>query len=605
MELIDKKVSKIHNYIYANEGLGNEEVLNEFLKLFYCKILDEQKSNILSKNINNDEIIENVNNLYEEYKEKLKGIVDSKEKINLKKETIIYVISELKDVKFNAISADTKGHILQKIIDRSYRENRGQFFTPAPVVDFMVKMINPKKGEKGCDPASGTGGFMFRSLEHVSEQSKITSKEIENVYFYDISKSLIKLIAMRMMFEFSYNEPNFSVKDSISEDFEMNFDYVLTNPPFGTQGKILDKKILAKYKLGTDEKGNPLKAQVPDILFVEKVINILKEGGRGAIILPDGDFENPSQEYFRKFLIDNVKIDAVISLPDGTFIPYGTGVKSSIIFFTKISKEKITKEIETNYNVFYGRINKLGYSFSKHSKDLVLSNGKMDEDYSNIIESYYSKKYNDNAYLIPINEIINNKYIFSESFHSPIYKRVIDKIKGNNYKPLKDLVEFNYSKSKIDKNSNYNYIEIADINSYTSEIINSTEMLGEDLPSRASYILKENDIIVATSGNSIGTRKQSKALVTKSFDGCICTNGFTVMKAVNISPYYLLSFFNSNNFLDQVLKYKYGTAIPCIGRDDFENILVPILPEKEMKLREARIKKAIELRDEAFRLMQN
>lgn len=605
MELIDKKISKIHNYIYANEGLGNEDVLNEFLKIFYCKILDEQEKNVLSKNITSDEIIENVNTLYEEYKEKLKGIIDQKEKINLKKETIIYVISELKDVKFNSISADTKGHILQKIIDRSYRENRGQFFTPAPVVDFMVKMINPKKGEKGCDPASGTGGFMFRALEHVSEKSKITSKEIENVYFYDISKSLIKLIAMRMMFEFSYNEPNFSVRDSISEDYDMTFDYVLTNPPFGSQGKILDSKILTKYKLGTDENGKTLKAQVPDILFVEKVVNILKDGGRGAIILPDGDFENPSQEYFRKFLLDNVKIDAIVSLPDGTFIPYGTGVKSSIIFFTKLSKEKLTKELESNYNVFYGKISKLGYSFSKHSKDLILPNGEIDEDYNLIVDAYHSKKYNDNAYTVCINDIIQNKHIFSESFHSPIYKRVIDKIKGGNYKPLNELVEFNYKKEKINKDNNYNYIEIADINSYTSEIINSTEMLGEDLPSRASYKLEENDIIVATSGNSIGTKKQSKALVTKNFEGCICTNGFTVMKATNVSPYYLLSFFNSDDFLDQVLKYKYGTAIPCIGREDFENILVPILSDKEMKLKEARIKKAIELRDEAFKLMQN
>lgn len=605
MELIDKKISKIHNYIYANEGLENEEVLNEFLKIFYCKILDEQENNVFSKTLTSDEIIETVNILYNRYKEKLKGIVDSKEKINLKKETIIYVISELKDVKFNSISADTKGHILQKIIDRSYRENRGQFFTPAPVVDFMVKMINPKKGEKGCDPASGTGGFMFRALEHVSEHSKITPNEISNVYFYDISKSLIKLIAMRMMFEFSYNEPNFFVRDSISEDYDTNFDYVLTNPPFGTQGKILDSKILSKYELGTDENGKSLRAQVPDILFVEKVVKILKYGGRGAVVLPDGDFENPSQEYFRKFLINNVKIDAIVSLPDGTFIPYGTGVKSSIIFFTKLTKDKLVKELESNYKVFYGKITKLGYSFSKHSKDLILANGETDEDYTNIINAFHSNIYNDNAYLVSINEIIENKHIFSESFHSPVYKRAIEKIKGNNYKKLNKLVEFNYSKEKIDKNSNYNYIEIADINSYTSEIINSTEMLGEDLPSRASYILKENDIIVATSGNSIGTKKQSKALVTRNFEGCICTNGFTVMKATKISPYYLLSFFNSDDFLGQVLKYKYGTAIPCIGRDDFENILVPILSDKEMKLRESRIKKAIELREEAFKLMQN
>ena len=83
MELIDKKINKIHNYIYANEGLGNEEVLNEFLKIFYCKILDEQEGNIFSRANTVGEVLERVEILYDNYKSKLKGIVDWKEKINL------------------------------------------------------------------------------------------------------------------------------------------------------------------------------------------------------------------------------------------------------------------------------------------------------------------------------------------------------------------------------------------------------------------------------------------------------------------------------------------------------------------------------------------
>ena len=93
-------------------------------------------------------------------------------------------------------------------------------------------------------------------------------------------------------------------------------------------------------------------------------------------------------------------------------------------------------------------------------------------------------------------------------------------------------------------------------------------------------------------------------MVTKNFEGCICTNGFAVMKATKISPYYLLHFFNSEDFLKQILKYKYGTAIPCIGREDFENILVPIPTDREISKIEERIKKAIQLRDEALRLLQ-
>ncbi len=603
MEKLNKKIHKIHNYIYANEGLSNSETLNEFLKIFYCKILDEKKGGELNKLSNDSDIINHLQSLYVELKQKLDGLMDKNEKIELTNETLIFIVNELKDIELNSYSADIKGHILQRIIDRSYRESRGQFFTPPQVVDFVVKMIEPRKEEIGCDPASGTGGFMFSALEYIYKNETTENIDLNNIFFCDISKSLVKLIAMRMMFEFSGDMHNYCVKNSITDSFNQEFDYVLTNPPFGTQGKISDKNILSKYELGCDGNGKTLNAQVPDILFVEKVIKILKIGGRAAIVLPDGDFENPSLEYVRKFLIENVKIDAVVSLPDGTFIPYGTGVKSSIIFLTKVKKTDLDKLIESNYTVFYGRITKLGYTFSKHSKDELNEDGSLLEDYNDIVRAYKTSEYSDKAYLVNISKIIQNNHMLSESFYSPEYERIIDSIMKKKFSPLKDLVEFKYKKERIDSEKEYSYIEIADVNAYTSEIINSTDMLGEDLPSRASYMLEEGDILVATSGNSIGTQKQAKAIVTEKYNGCICTNGFTVFKAKNISAYYLLRFFNSEAFLKQMLKYKYGTAIPCVGREDFERILVPIPEEKELRFIENNIMRAIELRNEAMRLM--
>ena len=593
MEILDKKISKIHNYIYANEGLSNSETLNEFLKIFYCKILDEKGDNKLKDIKNSDDVKKIMDELYPIYLERMNGLVDdSEKKIALRDATLLYVINELNDITLTDMGADAKGHILQRIIDRSYRESRGQFFTPAPVVDFIVQMVDPKLGEWGCDPASGTGGFMFSALEYMSEKGEIDESQLSKMHFYDISKALIKLIAMRMMFEFSDYEVHYEVKDSIMEDYEYKYDYVLTNPPFGTQGKILDKKILSKYALGTDDEGKVLKSQVPDILFTEKVIKILKNGGRAAIVLPDGDFENPTLEYFRRYLVENVRIDAVVSLPDGTFIPYGTGVKSSILFITKM-------KMHDDYDVFYGKINKLGYTFSKHSKDEFKGDGSVDEDYSAIVDAYYSHKYTNDAYTVKISRIKANSYVMSESFYSPVYERTIDNIKSGNYAYLKDVVDINYNKIKIEKDKQYSYVEIADVNAYSSEIINSTELLGEELPSRASYRLKKNDLIVATSGNSIGTAKQAKALVTDTYVDCICTNGFTVMSAKDLSVYYLLYFFNSEEFLNQILKYKYGTAIPCVSRSDFENILVPLPDDARMNEIVSRIKRAVELREEA------
>ena len=148
MENLNKKIHKIHNYIYANEVLSNSETLNEFLKIFYCKILDEKNGGQLYKLSADKDVINHLQNLYSELKNKLDGLMDKNESIELTSETLIYIVNELKDIELNSYSADIKGHILQRIIDRSYRESRGQFFTPPQVVDFVVKMIEPPKEEK-------------------------------------------------------------------------------------------------------------------------------------------------------------------------------------------------------------------------------------------------------------------------------------------------------------------------------------------------------------------------------------------------------------------------------------------------------------------------
>ncbi|MBP3546765.1 MAG: N-6 DNA methylase [Alphaproteobacteria bacterium] len=602
MDNIDKKILKIHNYIYANDGLSNAETLTEFLKIFYCKILDENDGNMFLLLTNEADILRRVNNLYKSFQTKLNNVVKTSEKINLKDRTIIFIISELRDINIKNISSDIKGHIMQKIIDRSYRESRGQFFTPAPVVDFIVKMIAPKKNELGSDPASGTGGFLFAALDYISNTKKITIEDIKNMYFSDISKNLIQLILMRMMFEYSIDDFNYYTEDSIAKDVTPKYDFVITNPPFGTQGKVDDPKILSKYDLSYDGK-KYLSSQVPDILFVEQIIKSLKYGGRAAVVLPDGDFENPSLQYFREFLVNNVKIDAIVSLPDGTFIPYGTGVKSSIIFFTKQNSTYLNKIKNENYSIFYARIHKLGYTFSKHSKSVYTKEGAIDEDYSQVLDAYKKGNYNENSYLVSINEIERNNYILAEHFYSPVYSQLINSIKQNKYAMLKDLVSFRNSKEKINIDEKYTYIEIGDVSPYINEITNSTSLLGDELPSRASYIVHTGDVIVAVAGNAIGTEKHAKAIVSDKYDGCICTNGFIVLSPIKVSAYFILSFLNSEYFLKQVLKYKYGTAIPCISKEDLGNVVVPIPDDEKMREIENRIKRAYNLRKEANELL--
>jgi type I restriction enzyme M protein len=151
--------------------------------------------------------------------------------------------------------------------------------------------------------------------------------------------------------------------------FEEAFDIILTNPPFGSQGKIKEKTFLKRYDLG--HKWNSLgdsfvktdtilSGQVPDILFIERCLDFLKPGGRMAIVLPNGDLENLSLRYLRKYIQNRAELLAVLLLPSDTFIPFGTGVKASILFLQK----KPISNTETQ-SVFFGEIQKLGYTANK------------------------------------------------------------------------------------------------------------------------------------------------------------------------------------------------------------------------------------------------
>ncbi len=567
---INSAISKIHNYIYANEGLNNFEVLDVLLKVLYCKSYDELNNNFLEKAYSESELYKTALILLEDLKNAYPNMFSPSDTFSIKEQSVIYIFNELSQFKITELGTDLKGHIIQRIIDRSFREGRGQFFTPSSIVDFIVKMINPKKGELGCDPACGTGGFIFSALEHISTFSNISTEDVNNVFFYDISRSLAKLIAMRLMFEFGIKEPNLYIRDTLASPIDFQFDYILSNPPFGSQGRITDTTILSKYVLGKDEKGKLYSSQVPDILFIEKIILSLKDGGRAAIVLPDGNFENPSSDYIRKYIFNNCKINAIISLPDGSFIPYGTGVKASILFITKDSNA-----YKNPYYIYFGRINKLGYTFSKHSKPLQKEDGSIDEDYSDVLNKYKNKTYDDFNFVVSSNEIIYNNYNLAYNKYCLAWQKVVNTIQEKPFSKIFDVCSVVTKKEKIHHEEIYKYVEIGNISTENCEIVSCSILKGSDLPSRASYRLEENDIIVAIAGNAIGTNYGAKAIVSKEYAGAICTNGFIVLRKATISPYLLLNFFNTKEFQAQVIQSKYGTAIPTISKEDFVNISFP------------------------------
>ena len=187
---------------------------------------------------------------------------------------------------------------------------------------------------------------------------------------------------------------------------------------------------------------------------------------------------------------------------------------------------------------------------------------------------------NEDVFSINKNELHYSRLDYE--FYKPSYRKTENILLKRGAKRLGDLIKIKKSKSgKLrQKDLTVRYVELSDISTQYNEVINSTELPVYELPSRASYELKEGEIITAVAGNSIGTNSHASAYVTKDYDGCICTNGFRVFSVdeKKLNPFYLLYFLKSKYFLDQVFRFRTGAAIPSILDSDLLNILI-LVPE--------------------------
>lgn len=646
----------IHNHIYANEGYSTNEVFDELIKILMIKFVDEKKDNndkldfyiteeeseLIQKDKGNM-FTNRINKLYEEVIMTYSNIFNKNDTLKLSSKVLAFTVSQLQRYNLFSMDNDIKGLIFQKVIGRGQKGERGQFFTPDPIVDFMVNFLKPKSNELVMDPACGTGGFLRQVISYTrknsSEDYNMKDYINNNIFGIEINPNIARVANLRFIFEGSSasnviccnalnefdelkncNKKNNDYSDKIIE--KESVDIILTNPPFGSQGKISDKTLLSNFDLGYrwDKKGKTnkiLNGQVPDILFIERSINLLKENGKMGIILPDGDLENQSLQYIRDYIKDKCNVLAVIKLPEQAFIPFGTGVKTSILFLQKKAKDVI--DIQNN-KVFFARIDKLGYSYNKTSNieykkndggNLILdeyNNPIIEEDYTDVINSYERYKStgelieDDKCFLIDSSKL-NERFDFE--FYQPKYMDNINILKKQNAVPLNSIANILRGKDNIlkEKNRIVEYVEISDVNQDYSEILSSTKMLVHQLPSRASFKINTGDIITSVSGNAIGTPKHASALVNETFDNAICTNGFRVIKPFAIDPYYLLYFLRSDYFLNQILRLRTGAAIPSLYDKDFNNVLVLLPDEKIIESISKKVKLSYKLREEAKEIL--
>ena len=345
---------------------------------------------------------------------------------------------------FQDIQGDVYEMLLSEIASAG---KNGQFRTPRHIIKLIAELVDPKLGNRVVDPACGTGGFLLGAYQYMvtklnKDQSEITADEDgfkrssvsklltekvstilnDSLYGYDIDVTMVRLGLMNLMMH-GVDTPHIDYKDTLSKSFNesSHYDIVMANPPF--TGSIDKGDINESFTLSTTK---------TELLFVERIFNLLTNGGSAGVIVPQGVLFGSGKAFVsaRKILIDKCELKAVITIPSGVFKPYA-GVSTAILIFTKGGETQ---------KVWFYDMQSDGYSLDDKRAKLD-GNG----DLQDIVEKYKSReseKENDHKkkfFFVPKDEIVAENYDLSMSrykedvFEEIEYEKpaeIIKKLKG-------------------------------------------------------------------------------------------------------------------------------------------------------------------------------
>ena len=329
----------------AGSGIGNistEGTAKNIINLLFCKMMDEKgardQNAIMDFRFDGREpphrVAARVRRLFAKVPRHYGDVVPHEETISLDDKTISAIVAVLQKYRLLGSRRDVVGDAFEVFIGPALAGDEGQFFTPRMVVDTMVKMVGVCLDERVLDPACGSGGFltvcMKRLFEAINEEVSEDAQEQErrrvaqrSLFGVDKNQFLAR-VAKAYMAILGDGSTNILCDDSLLPRAKWGgktqgavglgvFDVVLTNPPFGKNLQV-DKSVSAQYELGSATGNVP-----PQILFLERCLEFLREGGRMGIVLPEGIFGNPQHRRVRDWLLRHAEVVALVSLPAAAF----------------------------------------------------------------------------------------------------------------------------------------------------------------------------------------------------------------------------------------------------------------------------------------------
>lgn len=350
---------------------------------------------------------------------------------------------------------DSKGDLYEYLLSKvATAGTNGQFRTPRHIIKMMVELVKPQSSDKIIDPAMGSAGFLIEAQEYLRKNhsdmflNADLREHFNNHMFYgnDMDRTMLRIGAMNMLLH-GVDNPNISYRDSLSEqnkDVE-KYSLVLANPPF--KGSL-------DYEAVSADLLKVAKTKKTELLFLALFLRILKKGGRAAVIVPDGVLFGSSKAHkqIRKEILENNKLDAVISMPSGVFKPYA-GVSTAILVFTKTGS---VGSGGTDKVWFYD-MKADGFSLDDKRQEVKENDIPDIIERFNHLESEVERKRTEQSFFVPLEEIESNDYDLSiNKYKEIVYEKV-------EYEPTDVIL------GKIEELENQIQTEMAELKKLLSE----------------------------------------------------------------------------------------------------------------------------------------
>lgn len=385
---LTKIFTQSHQALWGGGKRNPSEAFDEFDKLVFCKIWDEKHPRKtgepydfqIFRNEEPQDLLNRIKKIYAIGERDAPEVFSDGIKLN--EQEVLTIVKYLQRINLNKTDLDSKGKAFETFMGAFFRGEFGAYFTPRPIVKFIVDCLPINHKSRVLDTSCGSGGFLLYALDKVREQANeyyhpVNNEKDHYKYWHDfaeknlfgieINDQIARTAKMNMIIH-DDGHTNVIASDGLLTDHEMqqksgnkefkygSFDFIITNPPFGSSIKLSEKAYLSLYSLGSKEidwldikvevtkKKSPRDSQSTEVLFIEQCHKFLVEHGYLAIVIPDGILTNSSMQYVRDSIEEMFRIVAIVSMPQTAFSATGAGVKSSVLFLRK-HNEKQTESI--------------------------------------------------------------------------------------------------------------------------------------------------------------------------------------------------------------------------------------------------------------------